>query len=278
MIKFFRHIRRSLIQENNMGKYFKYAIGEVLLVVIGILIALQINSWHQGNLRLKQEKILLKQLRFELLEVYDDIFADYYDLSRAERSHFEVLETIEQNLPYTDTLAFDFYFLKLDEYVYPNTAVYEKIKELGLDIIKSDTLRSDIQLLYDHILPRISKANSFTRDIGEYLDPYFIEHFKPNDNFEIHLFRSREFDTLSGRVYKSRLFDFPQEFVIQGIKRKINLGFIPNDFEALKKDQRFLMLLNEADSNRTYKLWRYTEAKDKIKYMVRLIDKLLADD
>jgi len=46
MIKFFRHIRKSLIEQNKMGKYFKYAIGEIILVVIGILIALQINNWN----------------------------------------------------------------------------------------------------------------------------------------------------------------------------------------------------------------------------------------
>ena len=49
MIKLFRHIRRSLIQKNQMGKYFKYAIGEIMLVVIGILIALQVNNWNQSN-------------------------------------------------------------------------------------------------------------------------------------------------------------------------------------------------------------------------------------
>ena len=47
MIKFFRHIRKSLLMENNTGKYFKYAIGEIVLVVIGILIALQINNWNE---------------------------------------------------------------------------------------------------------------------------------------------------------------------------------------------------------------------------------------
>lgn len=55
MIKFFRHIRRSLINQNQMGKYFKYAIGEILLVVIGILIALQINNWNED--RKEQEKL-----------------------------------------------------------------------------------------------------------------------------------------------------------------------------------------------------------------------------
>ena len=47
MIKFFRKIRQNLIMENKKGKYFKYAIGEIVLVVIGILIALQINNWNE---------------------------------------------------------------------------------------------------------------------------------------------------------------------------------------------------------------------------------------
>ncbi len=47
MIKFFRHIRKDLMEKNKTGKYFKYAIGEIVLVVIGILIALQINNWNE---------------------------------------------------------------------------------------------------------------------------------------------------------------------------------------------------------------------------------------
>ena len=56
MIKFFRHIRKSLLMENKTSKYFKYAIGEIILVVIGILIALQINNWNEK--RLKQEQLI----------------------------------------------------------------------------------------------------------------------------------------------------------------------------------------------------------------------------
>ncbi|MFK7783267.1 DUF6090 family protein, partial [Psychroserpens sp.] len=47
MIKLFRKIRYNLMSENKTGKYFKYAIGEIVLVVIGILIALQINNWNE---------------------------------------------------------------------------------------------------------------------------------------------------------------------------------------------------------------------------------------
>ena len=62
MIKFFRHIRRSLINQNKMGKYFKYAIGEILLVVIGILIALQINNWNESQNRKVHNQVVLNNL------------------------------------------------------------------------------------------------------------------------------------------------------------------------------------------------------------------------
>lgn len=65
MIKFFRKIRYNLMSENKTGKYFKYAIGEIILVVIGILIALQINNWNENRLQQKQ-----------LLSVYKRILTD----------------------------------------------------------------------------------------------------------------------------------------------------------------------------------------------------------
>jgi len=64
MIKFFKHIRRNLMEQNKTGKYFKYAIGEIVLVMIGILLALQVNTWNESrkNLILEEEfKIGLKK-------------------------------------------------------------------------------------------------------------------------------------------------------------------------------------------------------------------------
>ncbi len=68
MIKFFRHIRKSLIEKNQMGKYFKYAIGEILLVVIGILIALQINNWNEHKKDRSEEQLILKSLHKEFID------------------------------------------------------------------------------------------------------------------------------------------------------------------------------------------------------------------
>ncbi len=65
MIKFFRKIRQQLIQENKMGKYFKYAIGEILLVVIGILIALQINNWNENRKEAENQSKLFANLKID---------------------------------------------------------------------------------------------------------------------------------------------------------------------------------------------------------------------
>ena len=62
MIKFFRKIRQNLLMENKTGKYFKYAIGEIILVVIGILIALSINNWNEDRKAKINEVFLVKQL------------------------------------------------------------------------------------------------------------------------------------------------------------------------------------------------------------------------
>jgi len=65
MIKFFRRIRQSLRTENKFGKYLIYAIGEIVLVVMGILIALQINNWNEGRKDRKVEPQALIDLKME---------------------------------------------------------------------------------------------------------------------------------------------------------------------------------------------------------------------
>jgi len=66
MIKFFRHIRKSILIKNKTGKYLKYAIGEILLVMIGILLALQVNNWNEQRKSNKQESLLLRQLHLDV--------------------------------------------------------------------------------------------------------------------------------------------------------------------------------------------------------------------
>ena len=66
MIKFFRKIRQNLLSEGKTGKYFKYAIGEIILVVIGILIALQINNWNETKKLEELKHVYYQQLLKDL--------------------------------------------------------------------------------------------------------------------------------------------------------------------------------------------------------------------
>ena len=73
MIKFFRRFRQQFLSENKFSKYLIYAIGEIILVVIGILIALSINNWNEQRKSSKQELLLLKQLQTDLSTNKDEV-------------------------------------------------------------------------------------------------------------------------------------------------------------------------------------------------------------
>jgi len=66
MIKFFRKIRQRLLMENRTGKYLKYAVGEIVLVVIGTLIALQINNWNENRITKNLTKSYLLNIKSDL--------------------------------------------------------------------------------------------------------------------------------------------------------------------------------------------------------------------
>lgn len=106
MIKFFRHIRQGLIKENKIGKYLKYAIGEIVLVVIGILIALQINNWNVNQIEKSQEKTYYVNIKRQIGEDKNAILANI-DYNNRFLRQFEVAITIieENDRSMMDSLA-----------------------------------------------------------------------------------------------------------------------------------------------------------------------------
>ena len=66
MIRFFRSIRKKLMDENKIGKYLKYAIGEIILVVLGILIALAINTWNENRKQVNVEQEFIEGIKSDL--------------------------------------------------------------------------------------------------------------------------------------------------------------------------------------------------------------------
>jgi hypothetical protein len=145
MIKFFRHIRQNLLMENRTGKYLKYAIGEIVLVVIGILIALQINNWNE------ERKINLEEKR-ALENIYRDFIKNRESLQSVMRSTQRVLDaglnilnhTGNKEKPSTETIFNDWLneIYNCEPY-YPQNGFLDDLLSSGkLGIFKNIELRS----------------------------------------------------------------------------------------------------------------------------------------
>ena len=102
MINFFRKIRQNLLSEGKTGKYLKYAIGEIILVVIGILIALSINNWNTeriNNNRVKQYvKSLVQDLENDIKMINASQFQAKKSFQRIDSLKSYILSTDLANL------------------------------------------------------------------------------------------------------------------------------------------------------------------------------------
>lgn len=270
-----KKIRQKLLAENKISKYLLYAVGEIILVVIGILLALHINTTSQNRQRAKLEKVLLNQVKVEMLTIYEDIWRDAARLSIGDKSSVNINRYLAEDAVYRDSFCFDFYWIKLDEYIYPTEAAYSKIKEEGLDIIKNDTVRYYLQVLYEGLYPRIMKNNSFNPDISEVLNDYYLNFFKPNNDYTLKFGYHLDSDTVGTNVFSGVSFNYPKEDKSSG--EKLTVGYVPLDFEALKKDTKFQMLLDQTNRYRGYKLSRYSSVKLVIKEVIEIIDRELEE-
>ena len=132
MLKFFRKIRQEFLAENKTSKYLLYALGEILLVVIGILIALQINNWNQQRMSKKTEILILNRL-VQDLEKDTDRFT-YLDSSYVEKREQSVAFRALVNQPtITDEmlLAITNFWGAHAEYINPQTTTYEEMVNSG---------------------------------------------------------------------------------------------------------------------------------------------------
>ena len=150
MIKFFRKIRQQMLADKKITNYSLYAVGEILLVVVGILIALQINNKNESR-KLVQKEIEVLQLLQESLAkdlVKFQKVSSFYKVS--EKSIKRVLNHLENNLPYEDILATDFFNTTI-YYVQSSftNGPFETLKSSGLELISNTNLRLKIVDVYD---------------------------------------------------------------------------------------------------------------------------------
>lgn len=155
MISFLRRIRRKLANENKFLQYFSYALGEVVLVVIGILIALQINNWNEEKKLNKTEHILLSQILKSLNSDLGRTKVIYEYRALRKRSGIDdLLNNLNQEeLPHDSILRPSFWNMTLTLSFNYDKGAYESLKSHGLDIIRNDSLRQRIIRLYENDLP-----------------------------------------------------------------------------------------------------------------------------
>jgi hypothetical protein len=149
MIKFFRRIRRNLLPDNSFNKYLLYAIGEIVLVVIGILIALQINNWNIDRIQRKFETDILKEILVNLQQDVINLNSKIDFNNDKININVAVVTHLKQKSPLSDTLK-DQYFNLIGRGAFqPITVAYENLKSKGIDLIRNDSLRIAISELYD---------------------------------------------------------------------------------------------------------------------------------
>lgn len=170
------------MEKNKIGKYFKYAIGEILLVIIGILIALQINNWNDKRIERKELNTSLHAMIDELNQNIQFLETEKEDkqkrLLAIDNFKNEVDSSQDQrHIVYTVSDE-----IKSKEF---NTVYLSLKDEKRVRLIQSPELRNQITTFYEYELASIRDANIWhEKFVGENIDPYILENiplFNNND-------------------------------------------------------------------------------------------------
>ncbi|MGZ0015050.1 DUF6090 family protein [Yeosuana sp. AK3] len=163
MIKFFRKIRRKMLTENKFGKYLTYAIGEIILVVIGIMIALSINNWNEQNKNAHKEQIHLKGILSDLQEQVSNLRISIQGSSTSINVITDLLTEHSENdgFKQSDSLFYKINQLpKTSRATTIKTSFTELLQSGEINLIKNDGIRNSMILFYQKLEDFHERANS----------------------------------------------------------------------------------------------------------------------
>lgn len=150
MLRLFREIRKKLMNQNKIRAYLLYATGEIFLVVIGILIALQINNWNQEKQNRMYEITMLNEISLALQSDIAEMKESLLYLDRVQHSVVELVSIKENPSHPRDSLMYHFQIANTGGIaVVFNSSPYEALKSSGLDKISDPELRKNLPLLYE---------------------------------------------------------------------------------------------------------------------------------
>ena len=161
MLRIFNTVRQQLVREGQLGRYIGYAFGEIVLIVVGILIALQIDEWAGDRSERRFERTTLGQILINLQTDHEKLSGILLKRREAAQSIDNILaienpDNPDENLKLwlADVMQFDrFHSL---------SSAYEVLKSRGLDIVRNDVLRTTLGIYYDSWAREIQQHN---RDI-----------------------------------------------------------------------------------------------------------------
>ena len=179
MIKFFRNIRKSFLMENNTSKYFKYALGEIILVMAGILLALQVNNWNEERKNRIKEEAILKELHKDFqknLEEFLPVKQNQFNTLKSGQIVFRNLKKLHN--PQSRDSVFKYAIGMFGGYPYhPSNGVVESLISTGdINLIKNDSLRNYL-VSWKDVLTDYSTDVAIDREFwSNQIEPYVIQH------------------------------------------------------------------------------------------------------
>ncbi|MGK0413280.1 MAG: hypothetical protein ACJA1B_001483 [Polaribacter sp.] len=179
MIKLFRNIRKNLIVEGKNTKYFKYAIGEIVLVVIGILIALSINNWNESKKDRVQEIMHLKNIKKDILLDTVDIAFNMKSYKLFKSSQKKMLNYLHsKDLKPKENIAYE-YALGIPLILVLHESSFNNLKDNNINLISNQELKNQISNHYDNIATIMLRVENDLEAYKTYtfLKPYFLKYF-----------------------------------------------------------------------------------------------------
>ena len=157
---------------------WRYAVGEVALIVVGVTIALAATSWYEGRQERRDEVLVLQQLRQTLSEDLQHINRTWEKTRQRERNITTLLNHLESDKPYAAELGRNFQSLLGWWTVRIKTAPFEVLKGRGYKLISNAILREKLISFYEDHYAMLEYSSNVDRDFAiEKVQPYFFKNF-----------------------------------------------------------------------------------------------------
>jgi len=157
MPRIFNAIRQKLLSQNRITRYLLYAVGEILLVMIGILLAVQVNTWNEDRKRTSHEHKVLKELLLNLqMDSLDHALNREWSYEVGASAGY-VVDGLEARVAWQDSMVLHYGRLLLHGVATLNTSAYDNLKSIGFDLITNDSIRIALTRLYSLDITRMLK-------------------------------------------------------------------------------------------------------------------------